>query len=157
MRNRTKIQTICITSILFFTMLGITGIVSATVNGGDPGGCTPGYWKNHLETWVPTGIDPDEPLGDHFDVSEDFEEITLLEALSFKGGKGVEGAIRILLRAAVAGLLNMEFLYGDPDMHYPMYDLISRVNSALDSGNRDTMLSLKDEIDQYNNLGIPYL
>ena len=160
MRNRTKIQTIIITSILFFTiMLGTTGTVSANGNGRDPGGLTPGFWKNHKDAWV--GFNPSEPLDVHFDdLPEDIESKNLSDALRFKGGKGVEGAARILLRAAVAGILNYEYLGTDnPEFEYPMTlnEIVSQVNSALASGDRDTMLSLKDRIDGYNNLGIPDL
>jgi len=158
---RKKIKTICMTSILLITMLGITTTVSANGNGGDggdDGGLTPGFWKNHLGAWV--DFEDDDELDDPFNFPAelaDFREITLLEALRFHGGKGVEGAARILLRAAVAGLLNYESLStGNPEFEYPMtyYEIVSQVNSALASGDRDTMLDLKDIIDDYNNLGL---
>ena len=162
MRNRTKIKTICITSILFFTMLGITTTVSANGNGGDggdPGGLTPGFWKNHLGAWVE--FDDEDLIDDPFNnVPPELLGDSFLDALRYKGGKGELGAARILLRAAIAGILNYEFLGTDnPEFEYPMTmnEIINQVNSALASGDRDIMLSLKDMIDGYNNLGIPDL
>ena len=32
-------------------------------------GCTPGFWKNHLEAWAPTGFAPDQTLGSVFDAA----------------------------------------------------------------------------------------
>lgn len=157
--KHTKFHVAGITGILLFSaMLAIMGTASGNGgNGGEPGGVTPGYWKNHLETWEDTGFDPSDLVGDYFNAPGDSASATLLEALNFKGGKGTEGAVRILLRQAVAGLLNQAFLDNDPDMTYPMDDLIYEVNNALNSGDRTTMLTLKDQLDSYNNLGIPYL
>jgi hypothetical protein len=78
---------------------------------------------------------------------------TLLAALGFAGGSGVEGAAEILLRAAVAALLNASH----PNVAYPRAEasVISEVNSALASSNRDTMLSLAASLDADNNLGCP--
>ena len=161
MRNKKKIKTICITSILFFTMLGVT-TVSANGNGGDggdPGGLTPGFWKNHLDEWV--YFEDDDPIDGSkvgFVVPSELSGDTLLEALKYKGGKGLLGAARILLRSAVAGILNYEYLAtGNPEFEYPMtlWEIRDDVNSALASGDRGEMLDLKDILDGFNNLGIP--
>jgi hypothetical protein len=115
-------------------------------------GCTPGYWKNHADSWVPTGYSPAQTVGSVFTGSL-YDSSTLLEALNFGGGSGVAGAQRILLRAAVAGLLNA----ANPDVEYTtsVADLIDDVNAALASGDRDTILALAAEIDADNNLGCP--
>lgn len=78
---------------------------------------------------------------------------TLAGALNYKGGSGVTGAARILLRAAVAALLNS----ANPDVDYPRTtaEVIADVNAALASGNRSTMLNLASELDADNNLGCP--
>jgi hypothetical protein len=78
---------------------------------------------------------------------------TLLEALSFRGGSGTTAAARILLRAAVAALLNS----AHPDIDYPRTtaEVIADVNAALASGNRSVMLALALELDADNNLGCP--
>lgn len=88
-------------------------------------GCTPGYWKNHATeaVWGPTGYSPDDEIGEVFndlvtigdigpfgmvhwaDIGIDPHD-TLLQALNYGGGSGISGAAQILLRAAVAALLN---------------------------------------------------
>jgi len=98
-----------------------------------------------------------ELLAGVFNVPSDLSGDDLLDALKYKGGKGELGAARILLRAAVAGILNYEYLGIDnPEFEYPMTlnEIVSQVNSAIASGDRDAMLDLKDEIDGYNNLGL---
>jgi hypothetical protein len=78
---------------------------------------------------------------------------TLLEALNFKGGSTLTAAKQILLRAAVAALLNS----ADPDVDYPRTtaQVIADVSAALTSTNRNTMLSLAAELDRLNNAGCP--
>lgn len=120
--------------------------------GGDEG-CTPGYWKNHLDSWV--GYGPYQVVGTVFSASNPYglDTLTLLDALKFKGGPGEDGGARILLRAAVAALLNAS----NSGVEYPRTtaEIIADVNAALASGNRNTMLALKDGLDADNNLGCP--
>ena len=117
-------------------------------------GCSPGFWKNHPDLefwfWLPgQGVDP------VFDVPDalGLDDFTLLEALSFGGGPGARGGAQILLRAAVAALLNA----ASPVVEYPLSqsDVISQVNTALATGNRETMLLLASQLDGLNNLGCP--
>ena len=63
------------------------------------------------------------------------------------------GAAKILLRAAVAALLNA----GHSGVEYPRTtaEILADVNAALTSGNRDTMLGLGTALDNDNNLGCP--
>lgn len=122
----------------------------------EPGfeGCTPGYWKNHPDSWPPTGYATGQTVGSVFNAGEyGLNDDTLLDALSYGGGPGAVGGAKILLRAAVAGLLNASH----PDTDYTMSAgaLISAVNAALASGDRDTMLTLAASIDADNNLGCP--
>jgi hypothetical protein len=79
--------------------------------------------------------------------------MTLLQGLQFGGGPGIEGAQQILLRAAVAALLNA----ASGGVTYPLSvaDVISQVNAALASGNRQIMLALAGRLDTLNNLGCP--
>lgn len=77
---------------------------------------------------------------------------TLLEALQGKGGPGVTGAGEILLRAAVASLLNGTLPGGLGYWDDTRYS----TNSALATGNRASMLSLAANFDYYNNLYCPY-
>ncbi|HLE84298.1 MAG TPA: hypothetical protein VJG13_08155, partial [Thermoanaerobaculia bacterium] len=124
--------------------------------GGDQG-CTPGYWKNHTDSWPPTGYSPSQAVDGVFaSVNTHFPTLgdaTLLEALSFAGGSGAEGAAEILLRAAVAALLNA----AHPGVAYPrtLASVIADVNAALATGSRDVMLTLAASLDADNNLGCP--
>ncbi len=120
-------------------------------------GCTPGYWKNHTDSWE--GFSPSDKVKDVFTIPgclsscSPLGDATLLEALSFGGGKTDCDAARLLVHHAVAALLNA----GHSGVNYPRTtaDIISDVNSALASCDRGTMLDLKDELDADNNLGCP--
>jgi hypothetical protein len=127
---------------------------SATFVPGDEG-CTPGYWKaiQHWDSWV--GYTPNQSLESVFDVpnSLGYDNTTLVQALEFGGGSGISGGARILLRAAVAALLNSS----SPDVDYTMTtaQVIAAVNAALASGDRNVMITLAGELDADNNLGCP--
>jgi hypothetical protein len=114
-------------------------------------GCTPGYWKNHTDAWV--GYTPGQKVNSVFTVSGSLGNATLLSALHFGGGGGVSGATQILLRAAVAALLNAS----NPDVDYAFTEaqIIAGVNSAIASGNRATILAAATRLDGYNNAGCP--
>ena len=119
-------------------------------------GCSHGYWKNHLGSWSPTGYSPGDSVESVFSSASSLPAIgsaSLLEALQFGGGPGVEGAARNLLRQAVGALLNA----AHPDVEFPRSggEVIDMVNSALDSADRQTILSVKDDLDFDNNLGCP--
>ncbi len=119
-------------------------------------GCTPGYWKNHPGAWPPTGYATGQRVDSVFAGSSGYPDLaaaTLMEALSFAGGPGVEGAAEILLRAGVAALLNA----AHPGVAYPrtVAQVVTAVDAALLSANRDTMLVLAAALDADNNLGCP--
>ncbi len=122
-------------------------------SGGD--GCTPGYWKNHLDSWEETAYEPEDIVSTVFSAAGGLEagNATLEEALRFGGGGGIAGASRILLRAAVASLLNASH----PDVSFgrTAADVIDDVNDALASGHRRTMLTLATTLDNENNSGCP--
>jgi len=119
-------------------------------------GCTPGFWKNpkHFEHWI--NYHPLDRIGDVFDVPDELPNHgslslqSLWGALWFTGGDGLFGGAKILLRTAVAAILNT----AHPDVSYAFNEteVIDLVNSALASLNRDTMLDLKDILDYNNNL-----
>jgi hypothetical protein len=119
-------------------------------------GCTPGYWKNHTDSWPPTGYSPGQAVDSVFaNVNTHYPTLgnaTLLQALAFAGGSGNEGGAEILLRAGVAALLNA----AHPGVLYPRTEasVIADVNAAL-LQNRDAMLSLAAALDADNNLGCP--
>jgi hypothetical protein len=118
-------------------------------------GCTPGYWKNHTDSWAGTGFSPGQSAGSVFNLGgfPSLASQTLLQTLQGGGGPGTLGAARILLRAAVAALLNA----AHPDVDSPLgtFEIIADVNAALASSNRNTMLALASELDEANNLGCP--
>jgi len=138
-------------------------------------GWTPGFWKNHAagaphgkDAWQYTAFMPGDLLDDVFELgmvaglpvkgsSTGFIDKTLLEALGFRGGGGEAGAAEILLRAAVASLLNASFAeeYGAvvPGLFFPMTvdEVIEAVNEALASYDRYEMLTLAAELDMINN------
>jgi hypothetical protein len=118
-------------------------------------GCTPGYWKNHVDSWSDTGLTPGQTAESVFDIPNAFglDNVSLLGALSLNGGPGLDGGARILLRAGVAALLNAS----SPGVDYgaTSADVIADVNAALASGSRATMLAVAAELDRLNNEGCP--
>jgi hypothetical protein len=117
-------------------------------------GCTPGYWKNHTDSWAAAGLLPGQTAGSVFAVP--FPQLanrTLLQTLQGGGGPGALGGARILLRAAVAALLDA----AHPGVDYPWTpaEVVAEVNAALATGDRSAMLALAGELDAQNNLGCP--
>ncbi len=135
-------------------------------------GCTPGYWKNHIDRWEgftfdqllssvwpfllgPTADPADDPFG------TEISGATLHQALMFPGGSGKEGAARILLRAAVAALLNSA--HSGVDYSLSTAQVISMVNQALMDAAaesdvtvaRSILLTLAGTLDEENNAGCP--
>lgn len=115
-------------------------------------GCTPGFWKNHPGNWV--GYSPNQTIGSVFNAAcaAPYAGSTLMQALNFGGGSGINGAKQILLRAAVAALLNAAHpnvgygcLGNDPNA------VIAFVNTALCSGVRGTILQAATFLDNCNN------
>jgi hypothetical protein len=116
-------------------------------------GCTPGFWKNHPDCWC-DAYDPDDLVGDVFDIPGDLSELaddTLMAALKYKGGSGVIGAARNLLRHGVSALLNA----CSDDVPFPMgvAGVIDAVNTALATLDRDEITAAKNILAMYNELG----
>ncbi len=119
-------------------------------------GCTLGFWKNHVSIppWTPP-YTPSTTVVSVFSGAAPFvpSTDTLLTALSYQGGPALADAARLLLKQSVAALLNA----ADPSLNYPLTpsQVISSVNSALASGDRDTIIALAEQLDLLNNLGCP--
>ncbi|MHC4962529.1 MAG: COG1470 family protein [Planctomycetota bacterium] len=110
----------------------------------DPEGCTPGFWKNHPDCWCDY-YTPEMLLSDVFvvlnnepyvsidddDRKSDFNNDTLADALRYRGGRGLAGTVRNMLRHATAALLNA----CSSDVGYPISveQVIGLVNLGLDS------------------------
>jgi hypothetical protein len=100
-------------------------------------GCTPGYWKNHLEDWLPTGYDPGDDFDATFGVDLFDPDITLEEAVWARGG-----GVNKLARHGTAALLGAAY----PDVNYPLTE--DEVIDAVQTGDADTLV-------EYNELGCP--
>jgi hypothetical protein len=131
--------------------LAMAPVSASTV--GNVHACTPGFWKNHVDQWEEHG--PNNKIGNNFTLPPELSSLandTFLEALSYKGGPGVLGAARILLKHGVAAFLNsahdsLEY----PFQRYTPGGLLELINDALASLDRDTMLDLKNELDAVAN------
>ena len=113
-------------------------------------GCTPGYWKQPHHFWAWESSLPGDSLFDAgFDTDNGINEntTTLLQALKFGGGKGELGAEKILLRAAVAALLNEE----SSQIMYGIAGVVAAANIAMDSNDRQIMLTQAGLFDAANN------
>jgi hypothetical protein len=115
-------------------------------------GCTPGYWKNHENSWPQTGYSPNQVITSVFAKSALYPTLsgkTMLQTLQGGGGPGATGGAQILLRAATAAVLNANANAVD----YPRTaaQVIFATNNALNSQNRDTMLKLAATLDGLNN------
>lgn len=115
-------------------------------------GCTLGYWKQtqHFASW-PNTIATTNNLRSYFGANAYSD--TLLNALNYKGGNGVDGGKRILLKQAAAALLNA----ASPVVDYRLTqaEVMQYVSFALDSGDRDVMVALAATLDGYNNQSCP--
>ena len=139
------------------------GIISVSPAGatevGNTEGCTPGYWKNHPQSWLEQPTDttpvytPSTPLST---ISSAFNTYlpgaTFGSALQGGGGPGLTGAATILARAATASWLNATVEIAFP---YQRATLTTLVTNALQSGDRATILDLATTLDGANNLGCP--
>jgi hypothetical protein len=129
------------------------------VGGGE--GCTPGYYKNlkkHLFAWNDAGYSPAQSVSSVFSEAANapyshLGAATLHEGLSFQGGDTVAEKAEILLRAAIAAVLNAD----NPNVSYGFTSagIIADVNAALASGDGATILALATTLDNENNEGCP--
>jgi hypothetical protein len=106
-------------------------------------GCTPGYWKNHLDSWAGTGYDPDDLFSSVFE--DAFPGLTLEEVLNLGGG-----GLNALGRHTVAALLNA----ASPGVDYDLTEgeVIADFNAVFPGGDYET---LKNEFQGFNEQGCP--
>ena len=135
------------------TALSIPGTLPPPPPPPPPGGegCTPGYWKNHLDSWAATGYSPNQTLASVFANTGTLGSSKLLQALKFGGGSSLTAKKQILLRAAVASLLNAA--HPGVDFDQTSASVIAAVNAALASNNAATVLALASSLDTSNNAG----
>jgi hypothetical protein len=91
-------------------------------------GCSPGYWKKHLEDWPSTGYSPDYDFDTTFGVDLFSPDITLGEAVNAKGG-----GVQRLARHGTAALLSAVH----PDVDYPFTE--AEVIALVQAGNVDPL------------------
>ncbi len=123
-------------------------------------GCTPGFWKNSPNCWA--CYDKNTALNVVFDFSEAPSSITglgsktMMEALKFGGGDTKKDKLKILLRHAVAAVLNA--CSGDVEYPDDVAGVVAAVNDILANYNTKTkadILSLKMQFEDWNELGCP--
>ena len=154
MKHRLRFAALAMAAAVPLTGLS-TGVASAVNIGME--GCTPGYWKNHVQNWEE--YKPTTQLQYVFTTLKNtkYAKVTLRDALSYKGGSGVDGATQILLRAAAAAVLNA----AHEGVGYPYrrfrapFEIVAQVNATLTSKDRQRMLTLASTLDAANNLGCP--
>jgi hypothetical protein len=123
---------------------GTTSIASnaAETQYGKPGGCTPGFWKNHPELWG--DINPNATFDSVFGVKK-FGSLTLLEAAGLGGG-----GYNALARHAVAALLNAS----NPHIDYGLSadEIIAMVQKAIKAKDPEPT---KNAFEALNERGCP--
>ena len=134
---------VTLAGIVLLVALASVGVASAFAEWG----CTPGFWKNHPESWPVSAGSPEQvfPMGD---LNGDGAPDTYLHTLSYKGGPGMDGARRILIRATMAAYLNQN-AFGE---NYTCSgDWILLYLHAIVSDDRDLMIANANLIDACNN------
>jgi hypothetical protein len=147
--------------------LTVTQVVTVTVtcNNATPQGCSHGFWKNHAQVW-PSAYSSDPEIGSVFTMGPAYAAISnkkFSEALAFTGGPSLVDMAGILMRDAVAAVLNAS----DPTINYPIgtpAGVISDVNTALANGaaaatvtaGRNILEAQKNILSAYNEGSCPY-
>ena len=109
----------------------IDNIVFTPGDGGE--GCTPGFWKNHLEDWGPSGLDPSDDFDTTFGVDLFDPDIALGEAVNARGG-----GVNKLARHGTAALINALH----PGVDYPLSAV--QVIAAVQAGDADTLIGFNE-------------
>jgi len=96
-------------------------------------GCTPGYWKNHLADWAPTGYSPADDFDATFGVDLFSPDITLDDAVNARGG-----GVKKLARHGTAALLSA----AHPDVDYPF--TVAEVIALVQAGDVDPLVTANE-------------
>jgi hypothetical protein len=148
-------------------VLSVTQVVTVTVTctNATLQGCSHGFWRNHAQVW-PVAYSSDPELGTVFTMGPAYSAISnkkFSEALAFTGGPTLVDMARILMRDAVAAVLNA----ADASINYPIgtpSDVITQVNTALANGasaptqteGRNILEAEKNILSAYNEGICPY-
>jgi hypothetical protein len=139
------------------------GVATGTITNDDRRrlGHTHGYWKTHPKQWPApyatrrsisrVGFVAPRCTGFRsLDLVRPGGTDTLLQALRYRSGSGLRGKGRILLRSAVAGLLN-EAKYGPEYTGYPnVRALTAAVNRTLATCNTRAYATLTAKLNRWN-------
>ena len=108
-------------------------------------GCTPGFWKNHVDSW-PAQYQPTDDFDTVFGVDLFDLDVCLHRALKLGGG-----GIRALARHATAALLNA----ASPGVAYALseQEVIQLVQAAAMPGG--DIEGTKDKLEMFNEQGCP--
>jgi hypothetical protein len=119
-------------------------------------GCSHGYWKNHQSSW-PSPYTLDTKLGTVFSlggtVAASLADESFEDALKFKGGSTPTQKAEILLRNAVAAVLNS--VHDGIYYQWSLSGVVDLVNDALASGDPAAMIALEAQLDAANH-GSPF-
>lgn len=125
-------------------------------------GRTPGYWKNHSEAWT-SGYGTTALIKNVFalpstllssgilDLDSNKSDDNLIAGLAYKGGSTLKGGAQILLRAAIAALLNEAYYGADFPIATSPADLIAQVNVVLGTADRSQYITFASYLDSWNN------
>lgn len=98
-------------------------------------GCTPGYWRNHLDAWGPTGLNPGDDFDATFGVDLFDPDITLEQAIKARGGHENR-----LARHGTAALLSALH----PDVDYGLS--VAEVIALVQAGDADTLEQFNETV-----------
>jgi len=96
------------------------------------GSCSPGYWKNHPDSWAAAGYSPDDNYNSVFGVNDD-PSLTLMGAIERNGGGS-----NAFARHAVAALLGASHP-GVTNYPYSPAEVIAMVQDAYANGTFDAI------------------
>jgi hypothetical protein len=122
-----------------------------------PTGCSEAVWSGlSAEVWALAGSRPSQLVRDNFRESASYGAVgaaTLLSSLRFRGGSDLLGAVKALVRAGTAALLNA----GHPDIEYPLTrtQVITEVDTALRSRDAGAILAAARDLDAANGASCP--
>ncbi len=105
-------------------------------------GCSLGFWKNRGYKTGEWQIDPHTLFSDVFE--DAFPGMTLIEVNNLGGGH-----LKALGRQTIAAYNNA--LHPEVDFDYSADAVVDMFNDAFNSGDADTIETLKDEFDRLNN------
>ncbi len=140
-------------------------------------GRTPGYWKNKPTSWpafyvtnhlgTKLAVKTTTPVTSVFnipasllkctgstcilDLNDDNKNDTLIQALAYQGGSDLKGKGQILLRAAVAALLNEQYFGAGYPAYNSVADLLAGVNATLATQDLQTYVDTASVLDWWNN------